>query len=292
MIHRTASIDSDARIEPGVQIGPYCHIGPGVLISAGSRLATHVVVERDTRIGRDCQVYSHAVIGSDPEDLRYQGQPSYLEIGDRTIIREFVTINRGCHGTAITRVGSDCLFMKGSHIGHDCQVGDHVILAALATLGGHIIVEDRVVIGGLAAMHQFIRIGTMAMVGGTAGVMQDVPPYCMVQGAPPATVRGLNRIGLVRNGVSDEGLTALKHSYRLMFRRSMTRNEALDEIERLVELTPEVKHFVEFCRNASKTGICKPEPSSGLGVVGSTGSAGKAKPALSTEEPSGQTAQG
>ena len=286
MIHRTASIDSDARIEPGVQIGPYCHIGPGVLISAGSRLATHVVVERDTRIGRDCQVYSHAVIGSDPEDLRYQGQPSYLEIGDRTIIREFVTINRGCHGTAITRVGSDCLFMKGSHIGHDCQVGDHVILAALATLGGHIIVEDRVVIGGLAAMHQFIRIGTMAMVGGTAGVMQDVPPYCMVQGAPPATLRGLNIIGLRRNAVPPDSISALKHAFRLMFKRGMSRENALAEIEASVGRTLELANFIEFMSTPSKRGFCRAERIQALKVVSAEGQKQESDQAKAQSEPS------
>jgi len=274
-IHRTAIIHEDAVFEDGVQIGPYAVIGPGVRIGGGTKLGSHTVVECNVRIGRECTVKPHAVIGSDPQDMGYKGEPAYVEMGDRNIVGEFVMISRGSHGERITRIGSDNLIMSGVHIAHDCNVGSNIILSNYTQLAGHITVEDRAVIGGMAAFRQFARIGTLAMVGGTAGVMQDVPPYCMVQGAPPATVRGLNRIGLMRNGVDQDGITALKHCYRLMFRRGMTRDNALDEIEKLVEMTPQVKHFVEFCRNPSKVGICKPEPSSSLGVVGG----GEHKPA-------------
>jgi UDP-N-acetylglucosamine acyltransferase len=267
-IHRSAIVHEDCVLEDDVRIGPYVVIGPGVRIGAGTQINSHVVIECNTRIGARCVVKPHAVIGSDAQDFGFRGEPAYVEIGDRTMIGEFAMISRGSHGDRTTRVGSDSMIMSGVHIAHDCQVGDHVILSNYAQLGGHIVVEDRAVIGGMAAFHQFCRIGTLSMVGGTAGVMQDVPPYCMVQGGPPATVRGLNRIGVRRAGVSDEGVAALKHAYRLLFRRGMTRENALDEIERLVELTPEVGHFVQFCRGPSKRGICKPEPSVGLGVVG------------------------
>ncbi|MBN2083242.1 acyl-ACP--UDP-N-acetylglucosamine O-acyltransferase [bacterium] len=291
-IHKTAIIHEHAELEEGVTIGPYSMIGPGVHIGPHTEIGSHVVIECNTRIGAHCRIKTSAVLGSDAQDLSYKGEPAFLEIGDRNTFGEFVMISRGAHDERITRIGNDNLIMSGVHVAHDCRLGNHIIMSNYVQLAGHIQIEDRAVIGGMAAVRQFVRIGTLSMIGGTAGVMQDVPPYCMVQGAPPATVRGLNRIGLVRNGVSEEGLTALKHSYRLMFRRSMPRNEALDEIERLVELTPEVKHFVEFCRNPSKTGICKPEPSSGLGVVGGAGGSLSAKPALRTEDPPGQTAQG
>ena len=276
-IHRTAIIHEDAILEDGVQIGPYAVVGPGVRIGSGTRLGSHVVVECNTRIGRDCTVKPHAVIGSDPQDLSFKGEPAFVEMGDRNIVGEFVMISRGAHDERLTKIGNDNLIMSGVHIAHDCRVGNNIILSNYTQVAGHITIEDRAVIGGMAAFRQFTRIGTLAMVGGTAGVMQDVPPYCMVQGAPPATVRGLNRIGLMRNGVDQEGITALKHCFRLMFRRGMTRDNALDEIEKLVAMTPQVKHFVEFCRGPSKTGICKPEPTASLGVVGG----GESRPAAS-----------
>lgn len=287
-IHLTAIIHEDAVLEDGVQIEPYAVIGPGIRLGAGTRIGSHAVIVCNTRIGRDCTVKSHAVIGSDAQDLGYKGEPAYLEIGDRNTFGEFAMISRGSHDERITRIGNDNMIMCGVHIAHDCRLGNHITISNYTQLAGHIQVEDRAVIGGMAAFRQFTRVGTLAMVGGTAGVMQDIPPYCMVQGAPPATVRGLNRIGLQRNGVDQEGITALKHCYRLMFRRGMTRDNALDEIERMVALTPQVKHFVEFCRGLSKTGICKPEPNSSLGVVGGTAKpAASAKPTV-VESPPGR----
>lgn len=284
-IHPTAIINEDAVLGDGVQIGPYAVIGPGVRLGSGTRLGSHVVIECNTRIGSDCTIKSHAVIGSDAQDLSYKGEPAFLEIGDRNTFGEFVMLSRGSHDERITRIGNENLIMSGAHVAHDCQLGNNIIISNYVQFAGHITIEDRAVIGGMSAFRQFVRIGTLAMIGGTAGVMQDVPPYCMVQGSPPATVRGLNRIGLKRNGVDEPGITALKHCYRLMFRRGMTRDNALDEIERLVEMTPQVRHFVDFCRGPSKTGICKSEPSSSLGVVG--GTARPAKQATAGSEPAG-----
>lgn len=268
LIHKTAIVDPEARLEDGVQIGAYSVIGPGVLIGRGCVIGSHTVIERDTRIGPGCRIASHAVLGGDPQDKSYSGEPTFLEIGSNNLVREFVTINRGCHDEKITRVGNNCLFMAGVHVAHDCQVGSGVIMANLATLAGHVVVDDRVVIGGLAAFHQFVRIGRMAMIGGTAGVMQDVPPYCMVQGSPPATVRGLNQVGLKRSGVGEASLSALKHAFRLMFRRNMLKDHALEEIRASVEMTPEVRVFVDWLAAPSKRGICKGEPSGVLRVVG------------------------
>lgn len=267
-VHRSAIVHEDAVLADDVRVGPYAVIGPSVRIGKGTGIHSHVVIECNTRLGADCVVKPHAVIGSVAQDFGYGGQPAFVEIGDRNVIGEFVMISRGSHGRRTTSIGDDNLIMSGAHIAHDCRIGNHVILSNYTQIAGHIEIGDHAVIGGLAAFHQFCRIGTLSMVGGTAGVMQDVPPYCMVQGGPPATVRGLNRIGVQRAGVSEESQTALKHAFRLLFRRGMSRENALDEIERLVVLTPEVKHFVQFCRGPSKRGICKPEPSAPLGVVG------------------------
>jgi len=281
MIHRTAIIHPEAYLEADVEVGPYSVLGPGVMIGTGCQIGSHVVIERNTRIGKGCRIYSHAVLGGDPQDLSYKGEPTYCEIGERNVLREHVTVSRGCHGEGITRIGNECMLMAGVHVAHDCQVGSNVIMANLATLAGHVTVDDRVVIGGLAAFHQFVRVGRQAMVGGTAGVMQDVPPYCTVQGAPPATVRGLNLVGLKRGGVDEKGITALKHAFRLMFRRGMLKENAVAEIEASVDKTLEVRRFIEFIRQPSKRGICKasddrfsvignPPPSaSGAGEAGS-----------------------
>jgi len=183
------------------------------------------------------------------------------------MLREYVTINRGSHGGAVTRLGNDCMLMAGVHIAHDCTVGDRVIMANCATLAGHVQIEDRAVIGGLAAFHQFVRVGRLAMIGGTAGVMQDVPPFCMVQGSPPATLRGLNRVGIMRSGASEQSFIGLKQAYRLMFRRGMTKDNALAEIEASVQKTPEVVQFTDWLKATSKRGICKGEAVEDLSVV-------------------------
>jgi len=259
MIHRTAVVHPDAQLDVDVQVGAYTVIGPSVFVGRGTVIASHVVIGRNVRIGAENRISSHVVIGTEAQDMSYKGAPSYVEIGDGNQFREFVTVNRGAHGEAVTRVGSRCLLMTGAHIAHDCVVGDGVIMANLATLGGHVTVGDRVVVGGLAAMHQFVRVGRMAMVGGTAGVTQDVPPYCIVQGTPPATVRGLNAVGLKRNGISSEGMNALKAAYRLVFRRGMTKENAIAEIEASVSRTEEVRHFLEFLKHASRRGVSRAE---------------------------------
>lgn len=272
-MHRTAIVHPSARLEAGAEVGAYCVIGPGVYIGARTKLDSHVAIERDTRIGEDCRIHSQAVLGGDPQDLKYDGAPAYVEIGDRNVIREFVTISRGSRAGAVTRVGSGCMLMAGVHIAHDCRVGDRVVMANYATLAGHVVIEERAVIGGLAAFHQFVRVGKLAMVGGTAGVMQDIPPFCMAQGSPPATLRGLNRVGIMRSGATEQSFIGLKQAYRLMFRRGMTRENALAEIEASVPKTPEVAAFLDWFKADSKRGISKAERTEELKVVDSDASA-------------------
>jgi UDP-N-acetylglucosamine acyltransferase len=261
LIHRTAIVHPEAELGVDVQVGAYSVIGPGVTIGAGTIIDSHVVVDRNTRIGSNCRIHSHAVVGGDPQDKSFKpGHLAFLEIGDRNTIREMVTINRGCHSAdKTTRLGSDCLLMTGVHIAHDCQVGSFVTMANLATLAGHVVVEDRVTMGGLSAVHQFVRIGKLCMVGGTAGIMADVPPFCMVQGAPPATVRGLNLVGLSRNGVDSDTQRALKQCFRLFLRRGMTRENAIAEIKASVTMYPEVQHFLNYISVSSRRGYAKAE---------------------------------
>jgi UDP-N-acetylglucosamine acyltransferase len=260
-IHSSAVIHPSAQIAEGVRIGPYSIIGPDVSIGPGTVIEAHARIDSNTRIGAECHISSFAVLGSDPQDLSYKGHPTYAIIGDRNRIREYVTINRGCHGEGITRLGSDCMLMTGVHIAHDCQVGSNVIMANLATLGGHVQVGDRVVMGGLCAVHQFVRIGRMVMIGGTAGIMQDVPPFSMAQGMP-ATLRGLNMVGMRRNGI--------------------TRENALAEVREAVPRSPEVMEFIGFLEAPSKRGFARAELKE-LGkrpfeVVGGEAQAGEGKP--------------
>jgi UDP-N-acetylglucosamine acyltransferase len=278
LIHRTAIVHPEAELGVDVQVGAYSVIGPGCSIGPGTIIDSHVVVDRNTRIGSHCRVHSHAVVGGDPQDRSFKpGMLAFLEIGDRTVVREFVTLNRGCHSAdKTTRVGSDCLLMTGVHIAHDCQVGNFVTMANCATLAGHVVVGDRVTMGGLSAVHQFVRIGKLCMIGGTAGIMQDIPPFCMAQGAPPATIRGLNLVGLSRNGVDSDTQRALKQCFRLFLRRGMTRENAIAEIRASVAPSDWVREFVDFIDLASRRGYARAEGGDGprLSVVGEGAASG------------------
>lgn len=201
-IHPTAVIDSAAKIGKNVKIGPYCCIGANVEIGDGVELKAHVVIDGQTSIGADSKFFPFASIGLPPQDLKYSGEKSTLTIGERNIIREYVTMNPGTEGGGLeTRVGDDNLFMVGAHVAHDCIVGNNVIMANNATLAGHVMVDDYAIIGGLAAVHQFCRIGRHAMIGGMSGVENDIIPYASVLGGR-AWLSGLNLVGLKRRGVS------------------------------------------------------------------------------------------
>lgn len=272
LIHRTAIVHPDAKLEPSVEVGAYSVIGKDVTILAETRVGSHVVIDKNTRIGANCRIFSHAVLGSDPQDLKYKGSDSWVEIGGGTVIREFVTVNRGSTEGAVTRVGAGCLLMTGVHIAHDCQVGNGVIMANLATLGGFCEIENNAVIGGLAVAHQFVRIGTMTMVGGTAGLLQDAPPYMMVFGPAPARVVNINSIGLRRNGVTSDVRSHLRQAFKILYRNGMTTNQALDEIERTLPSSDEIKHLLQFYRNSSR-GLCQAVHAVAVGETSAAGSA-------------------
>ena len=261
-IHSSAVIAPGAELDHGVQIGPYAVIGPQVRIGRDSSIGPHSVIEGCTTIGCKNTIFQFASVGAIPQDKKYQGEDSSLTIGDRNAIREFATLNIGTTGGGmVTRIGNDNLFMVYSHVGHDCQIGNNVILANCATLAGHVILEDYVGVGGLAAIHQFTRIGESAYLGGGAMVSLDVPPYCMAQG-DRARLFGLNLIGLKRRGFSEEQLSALKKAYRTFFAEGLTLKEATDRTRQEQAASPEAVHLAEFIAS-SQRGICRPRRNAG-----------------------------
>ena len=258
MIHPTAIVEDGARIGEGVSIGPYCVVGSDVTLGGGVTLASHVVVYGRTNIGANTRVYPFASIGHQPQDMKYKGEPSELIIGCNTIIREHVTMNPGTEGGGmVTSVGNNCLIMVGSHVAHDCQIGDHAILVNNATLGGHVRIEEWAIIGGLSAVHQFARIGRHAMVGGMSGVENDVIPYGSVVGNR-AHLSGLNIVGLKRRGFSRDTIHALRNAYRLMFAPEGTMNERLADVVATFGDNEPVMEIVDFIRMDSSRAICQP----------------------------------
>lgn len=254
-IHETAVIAPGAKIGKNVEIGPYSVIGENVEIGEGTKIGPHVVLTGWTSIGKDCHIFQGASVGEIPQDLKFQGEKSYTIIGDRTVIREGVTVHRATGEGEETRIGSDCLLMALTHVAHNCVLGNHVIMSNLASVAGHAIVEDRAVIGGMAGVHQFVKIGRNAMVGGMARLVQDVVPYTIVAGYP-AKVVGLNSVGISRAGVPLEARRNLKKAYKLLYRSGLTLPEAISAIEQEVDSCEEVEHFLRFLRDADR-GICR-----------------------------------
>jgi UDP-N-acetylglucosamine acyltransferase len=262
-IHPTAVIDPGARIGDNVTVGPYCVVGADVELGDGVKLVSHVAIDGQTTVGPNTHIYPFASIGHQPQDLKYQGEPSTLEIGANNVIREHVTMNPGTEGGGmITRVGNNCLFMVGAHVAHDCIVGNHAILANNATLAGHVKVEDYVVLGGLCAVHQFVRLGRHAMIGGMTGVEQDVIPYGSVLGNR-ARLAGLNLIGLRRRGFSRNEIADLRKAYRLMFAEEGSLVERLADVTDMYGDNQAVMEIVDFIRGESSRSICQPRTEHG-----------------------------
>ncbi len=216
VIHPTAIISPEAKIGANVRVGPYCIVEAGVELGEGCVLHSHVILGGPCRIGKDNEFFPFAAVGGKTQDLKYIGEPTYLEIGDRNVFRENCTIHRGTREDIPTRIGSDNLFLCYSHVAHDCQLGNHIILSNNGTLGGHVEVGDHAIVSGLAAIHQFCRIGCHSIIGGCAKIVQDVPPYMIVDGNPGAT-RGLNLVGLQRRGFDEGDIKALKTAYKKLF---------------------------------------------------------------------------
>jgi UDP-N-acetylglucosamine acyltransferase len=252
MIHPTAIVSPDATISDGVTIGAYSVIGEDVTIGKGTWIGPHVVIDPHVVIGPECRIFQFAAIGAIPQDLKFGGEKSSVKIGPKVTIREFVTIHRGTEpGGGITAVDEKSLLMAYTHVAHDCHVGKMVVLANNATLAGHITIGDHAIIGGLVAIHQFVRIGDFAFVGGKSAVVKDVPPYVIAAG-DRAILHGLNRVGLKRYGFSALTLSALKKTYRILFRYGLTLNEAIERVHAEVEMVPEVNNFINFIKASSR----------------------------------------
>ncbi len=254
----TARVDPRAALEPGVRVGPYCIVGPEVTLGRGTVLDAHVVIDGRTRVGERNRFYPFSSVGLAPQDLKYRGEPSRLEIGDANTFREFVTVNRGTAGGGnVTRIGSHNLFMTEVHVAHDCRVGDHTIFANAATLAGHVEVQDWATIGASTGVHQFCRVGAHAFVGGYSVITKDVLPYSRTVGNRSARVYGINSVGLLRRGFSKESVVALKEAFRMLLHSRLNTTEALARLESEGPQTPEAQTIVEFVRTSPRGVILK-----------------------------------
>jgi len=259
IIHPTAIVDPSASIADSVVIGPYCLVGGDVVLGEGVELISHVVVEGRTTIGANTRIFPFASIGHRPQDLKYHGEPSTLEIGGGNQIREYVTIQPGTEGGGmVTKVGDNCLFMASAHVAHDCILGDNVIMANNATLAGHVTIGEFAFLGGLSAVHQFARIGKHAMIGGMSGVEADVIPFGVVMGNR-ATLNGLNIVGLKRRGFSRDDIHTLRNAYRLLFAPEGTLQERLSDVEEQFKDNAVVMDIVGFIRADSTRQLCTPQ---------------------------------
>jgi UDP-N-acetylglucosamine acyltransferase len=251
MIHRTAIIDPDAHLAADVRVGPYAVIGPRVTVGAGTVIGPHAVLECNARLGSGVQVGVGTVIGGAPQDLKYKGEETWVEIGDGTVLREYCTVNRGSSASGKTTVGARCFLMTYVHVAHDCHIGDDVVIANSVQMAGHVTIDDRATVSGLTPIHQFCRIGTYAFVGGGSRVNQDVPPYTKAVGNP-VHLYGLNSVGLQRAGFSPEVKLALKRAYRLLFNSDLTVSQGIARARGELPPLPEVETFLGFIESSQR----------------------------------------
>ncbi len=250
-IHPAAFVDEGARMGSGVTIGPGAVIGPHVRIGDGTSIGSHALVNGWTTVGRGCRLHHGAVAGSPPQDLKYTGEKSYLEIGDHTELREYVTANLATEPGATTRIGSHCLLMAYAHVAHNCQIGDHVIVANAVQMAGYVTIEDWAIVGGATVIHQFVRIGRHSMIGGGSRVSQDVAPFVKAAGSPPR-LAGINSVGLERRGFAAETRQALDRAYRVLFRDGLSVAEAVRRLRAEHSGVPEVETLARFAETSAR----------------------------------------
>jgi UDP-N-acetylglucosamine acyltransferase len=250
-IHPTAIVDAGAEIGAGSVIGPYCIVEAGVVLGPECWLQHHVTLCGPTRAGARNKFYAYCSIGQQTQDLKYAGEPTYLEIGNENCFREFVTVNRSTTADGATRIGSCGNFLAYSHIGHDCEVGDAVVFSNNGTLAGHVKVGDHAIMGGLTAVHQFCRIGRFAITGGCSKIVQDVPPFMIADGNP-AEIRGINLVGLERNGFGPESVKWIKEAFRLLYRSKLNTRQGLDAVRKELPGTPEINQILEFIEQTER----------------------------------------
>ena len=253
-IHPTAIIDSDVQIGEDVMIGPFSVVQKDVIIGNGTFIGSHVLIHSGTRLGKKCRVFKGAVIGTDPQDLKFTGERTTIEIGDNTVIREFCTLNRGTTHRMKTEIGSNCLLMAYVHVAHDCLIGDNVILANAVNMAGHVTIEPFAAIGGMTPIHQFVKVGRNSFVGGGLRVSKDVPPFILAAGEP-LKYAGINRVGLIRRGFSDEALKEIRGAYKLIYRSGLNVSQALEKLKSQ-NSTPKLETIIQFIES-SERGIIK-----------------------------------
>jgi len=252
-IHPTALVAPQAELGEGVEVGAYAVIGPGVQVGANTRVGPHAVIEGPARIGADNVILQFASVGSAPQDKKYKGEPTRLEIGDRNVVRECVTLNRGTvQDGGVTRIGSDNLFMAYAHVAHDCRIGDHCVLANNATLGGHVLLGDWVIMGGLSGIHQFCKVGAHAFIANNAAVTRDVPPYVMAVGQP-AAAHSVNSEGLKRRGFTAEQIRNVRNAFRVLYRSGLKLADAQAQLVALAQEQPELRAIVEFLLQSTRS---------------------------------------
>ena len=252
-IHPTAIVAPDAQFGDGVEIGPFAIVGPQVTVGRGSRVAARAILEQNVRLGEECRVGTGSIVGGAPQDLKYAGEETWVEVGDGTTIREYCTINRGTTQSRVTRLGKHCLVMTYVHIAHDCHIGERVILTNGVQLAGHVTIDQCAIISGLTPVHQFVKIGAYAFIGGMSRVTKDVPPYTKAVGNP-MKLYGLNAVGLQRHGFAPETVAELKKAYRLFFRSGLNISQALERARAELTPLPEVEIFLTFIE-ASARGV-------------------------------------
>lgn len=250
-IHPTALVAPSAQLGTGVEVGPFAIVGDDCVLGDGCVLSARATLERNVRLGREVRVGIGSVIGGDPQDLKFEGETTAVEIGDGTVIREYATINRGTAESLKTTVGRDCFIMTYVHLAHDCHLGDGVMISNGTQLAGHVTVEDHAIISGLVAVHQFVRIGTYSFVGGCSRVAQDIPPYLKAVGNP-VKLYGLNSVGLQRNDFDPGVVRELKRAYRLFFRSDLNVSQAIERAHQELEMCSEVRHFLSFVDNSGR----------------------------------------
>ena len=250
-IHPTAIIDPQAQIGDGTEIGPYCIVEAGVVLGAECWLQHHVTLAGPMTAGARNKFFAYCSIGQQTQDLKYEGEPTYLEIGDENTFREFVTVNRSTTAEGKTRIGNRGNFLAYSHVGHDCSVGDAVVFSNNGTLAGHVEVGDHAVMGGLTAVHQFCRLGRFAITGGCSKIVQDVPPFMIADGNP-AEVRGVNIVGMERNGIPSETIKTIKEAFRLIYRSKYNTKQAVEAIRQELPATPEITQILEFIQTSER----------------------------------------
>ncbi len=254
-IHNTSIIHPKAKLAEGVKVGPFSVIGENVTIGSGTEIGQGCAVEGYTSIGKNCRLFTGAVIGSPPQDLKYKGEKSFIEIGDGSIFREYVTVNPGTEEGGKTVIGNNNLLMAYSHVAHDCIIGNNCIIANVGTLAGYVTIEDYSVIGGIVAVHQFCRVGKLSIIGGCSKVVQDIPPFSTCDGHP-TKVYGLNLVGLKRAKVPRETIHNLKETFKILFNSGLSISHALEKVEKEIPKGEEISYLTEFVKS-SRRGICR-----------------------------------